>query len=320
MAHACICYTTDRNYFFPTLVSAIQARRYSSSEKADILVFAFGLDPRSIDIFGRICDREALRLVPLAAESIESAPAMLARLFLADIVPIQYSQFLYIDGDTQIVGSIDPLLDTQVPSGNFLAADDTMMFMLDGADDRTSQAVRRHFRSIGYNPQVNGRYFNSGVLRINREGWSAIGMQAWELYRKSENDVLRFPDQDCLNVAGGALRLPLSFAWNFPIFMRGCGLERSIAPVIYHFCSAPKPWQGTFPPWNAEFHSQYRQIIRRYPELSDYRLTLPPIQYLRYHAQQRYKHVTETFCWRLSDRRHRVLEYEKKLKDALSPC
>lgn len=35
----CIVYTTDREYLFPTLVSAIQARHHASPEKADVVVF-----------------------------------------------------------------------------------------------------------------------------------------------------------------------------------------------------------------------------------------------------------------------------------------
>lgn len=47
VATCCIVYTTDPTYLFPTLVSAMQARLFSSRQKADVAVFCLHLDPRN---------------------------------------------------------------------------------------------------------------------------------------------------------------------------------------------------------------------------------------------------------------------------------
>jgi lipopolysaccharide biosynthesis glycosyltransferase len=304
----CVLYTTDRGYLFPTLVSAMQARRYSSPEKADIIIFCQGLDALTADIFGPICETGRIGLIAVEQAQVEGQTAMLARFFLNRFVPERYTQYLYLDGDVHILGSIDPLIDAPVPPGHFLAANDPISFLL--ADTGPlSRDLSRHFETLGLTPDQALRYFNSGVLRINRQGWETIGANAWDHFQHSPHSK-RFPDQDALNIAGANLRLPLSLTWNYPVFMRNSRVESAIRPQIKHFMSSPKPWHGAFPPWTDESVEPYREALRTYPALLPYHQRMPLREQAVYHFQQRGKEILENITWGLSKRRSRILRYE----------
>jgi lipopolysaccharide biosynthesis glycosyltransferase len=311
MPACCICYTTDPTYLFPTFVSAMQARRHGSAAKADVVIFSWGADNATERTFRRVCDAERVQFVSMSIDAIDGAAVMLARLFLTRFAPVQYEHFVYIDGDTQIRGSLDPLIDAPVPAGQFMAANDPMTFVVPGGGS-FGREIERHLSSIGIPPNEASTYFNTGVLRINRDGWGAIGLSAWELFQANRK-ASRFPDQDVLNVVGRAARIPMSLAWNFPVFMRNSRVEAEITPRVYHFMSNPKPWQGVFPPWGRDSSTPYAELIAKYPDLAQYRATMPLRTQARYHLQQRYKKAFETISWGLGERRARILAYETGL-------
>ena len=314
MIDTCICYATDRGYLFPSLVSAMQARQHASKAKSDIFIVGVELDGRTVDLFRRICDSEGIHFLPVPKSSIGSTPAAMGRLFLADLLPAQYSQLLYLDGDTQIVGSLDPLLEANLPAGKFLAADDPIMFEFESG----VYSYPQHFQSVYRGEKPTYRYFNSGVLRADRTTWSSIAARALALYETEygteRGRLWRFADQDALNIVGGSSRIPLSLAWNFPIYLRDAGLHLAIKPSIYHFMASPKPWQGSFRPWNAKLFLPYLEAIHRYPELADYRTALSGTNHLRYRVQQRVKQVSTLYWWKYSGRCQLILDYEQSLR------
>jgi lipopolysaccharide biosynthesis glycosyltransferase len=153
-------------------------------------------------------------------------------------------------------------------------------------------------------------YFNSGVLRLNRKGWDAIGMEAWR-WCKQHSSPSRFPDQDAINIVGRKHRLHLSLRWNFPIFLRNAGVEAMVLPRVHHFMSSPKPWHGNFAPWGRRFSAAYTEPLRRFPTLSPHLDRLPAAKTLRYCLQQRAKQITESITWGMSHRKARILDYEQ---------
>jgi lipopolysaccharide biosynthesis glycosyltransferase len=254
-AVACIAYTTDSSYMFPTLVSAMQARANTSPSKADVIIYCVDLDSYTEDVFASVCESEGILLVPISRKLIEGQEAMLARLFLDDFVPSQYTQMLYLDSDVHILGNLDCLIDAKVDPGNFLAANDPLTFLIEDGG-QLSRRLGKHLISIGLDREQSLNYFNSGVLRICRNGWGKIGRDAWDQFRMGGH-VSRFPDQDALNIAGLGRRQALSLAWNFPVFMRHSRVEEMIKPKIEHFMSNPKPWHGVFPPWKSSARETY---------------------------------------------------------------
>lgn len=306
---ACVCYTSDVSYLFPTVLSATQARQHVGRETADILIFAFGIDDAADRAFRPVCEASGVQLVRCGRSEIDGAPVMVARLFLSSLLPPQYRVFLYLDGDSLITGSLEPLFAIKIPFGKFLAVNDSMTFVAAGSG-KSGRAIREHFTSLGMSGDAGALYFNSGVLLADRDGWGEIGRLAWERFC-ANGEATRFVDQDVLNVAGGPHRLPLSLAWNFPIFMLNAGVEADIAPRIYHFMSKPKPWEGVFPPWTRSEQAPYDAIVRRFPALRPYRGSMTLATRLRYHLQQRYKKVLETVTWSRGVRRQRILSYER---------
>jgi len=305
--NCCICFATDAGYLFPALLSAIQARTHSSRSVADVVIYYFAAEPRAEEDFGNICMRENIGFIRVGLDVIEQSQTPYARLFLDRFVPAHYTQLLYVDSDTQIVGSLDPLIRADVPVGHFLAAADCVAFLTDEVA-RRSRWMRGYLDRIGC--QNSDNYFNSGVLRINRNGWTAVASQAHAFCRSLPSEFNRFWDQDGLNAVAGSARLPMSLKWNFPIFMRNCRVEEQVKPIVYHFSSSPKPWNGNFPPWNQRATLPYVELIQQYPELAQYMPSFSRIRKMKYFLQQRMKRCHETLAWGLSSRRKRILEYE----------
>ena len=311
----CVAFTSDQNYAFPTLVAALQARQHLASEAGEILICLFGVDHNVEDILRAVCEQENLKLLAIPPEAIEGASPMMARLFLDRFIPDRYRHILYLDGDVQIKDSLTPLLNANVPTGHFLAVSDPATFLIDD-NGRQSRELRDHLFGLGLNNQSAASYFNSGMLRINRDGWNAIGSEAWRLISKRASRF-RFPDQDPLNIVAAGAHISISLRWNFPIFMRNARVEKIIKPSVYHFMSNPKPWQGVYAPWNANFSAPYRNLIVKYPALRSLSLKLDPQRRLMYYGLQFFKKSTETFTWGYSCRRQRVLQYEQRVAAAL---
>ncbi len=312
MPVCCIVYTADRSYLFPSLVSAMQARAHAPAGAADVIIIGIDIDDRARKDFSAICDAEDIRFMTVSGSAIDGGSAMMARLFLDRLLPDDYAHILYIDGDTQVTGPLDALLASPPAPGMFLAANDPMTFTLSG-DRSDKRAFVSHAASIGLNDRQMQSYFNTGVLFINRVGWDATGAAAWRLIRE-RGQAFRFPDQDPLNVVGADTHLPMSLAWNFPIFMCNVDVAPSIHPVIYHYMSRPKPWQGGFLPWRSRGARPYREAVQRHPALERYNPGFPFRQRVRYHAQQRYKALVESITWGIGERRRQILLYERQFQ------
>ncbi len=314
MRRICVCYTPDQSYLFPSFVSALQARRFTPRNLADIVIIAFGIDPVAEVIFAEACARADIVFLTRSEADIGGAPAMLARLFLADLLPKHYDFFLYVDGDTQIRGPLDDLLLNPVPYGMFYAAADPMTFVGDDSD-RLSRTIAAHFASLGLSSVDASRYFNSGVIYAERTGWARIGAEAWKMF-SGQSGASRFPDQDVLNLVGLPHCLSMSLAWNFPVYMNSIRVLSVIRPRIVHYMSRPKPWEGVFPPWNAEASAVYDKVASVYPDTARYWRRMKRTTWMRYHLQQRYKRMHAMVTWGFGAKRRRILAYERGLKQS----
>ena len=303
----CICFTTDAAYFVPALLSAKQARRFASPEKAEVIIFGFSMEPSLRPLFAEACAAEGVGLAFVEDDVVEGRSILVSRLLLHRFVPSRHTQFLFMDSDLQVTHSLDPLIDIDISGRRFLAAADPFTFVAN--DDSTlGRDFQQHLATLGLGPERAGGYFNSGVLRMDRDGWEQIGSEAWELHKKAAGS--RFLDQDLLNLVGWQKRLPLSLAWNFPIFLRNCGVEEEIRPNVYHFMSNPKPWHGSFPPWNAAFSRPYVELLERHPRLAPFCPRLQPVKHFLYHLKQRRKRITEGRDWSDGKRRERMRRYQ----------
>jgi lipopolysaccharide biosynthesis glycosyltransferase len=309
MTKSCCCYVVNANYLFPTLLSAKQARNATSISRTDIKVFCIGDKTPEVAAFIPAYQNEGVDLQFIGSDSVDDMPITFARFYLWRFLESNYQAVVYIDGDTQIAGSLQPLLNVALDSGRFLAARDPMSLLM-GRPERQSRARREYFRSIGIAETSLTRYCNSGVLRFNREDWRSIG-EAAVLGFKTCARSLEFPDQDALNLIFGSDYLTMSFRWNFPIFFLSYGFQNLIRPQIYHFMSNPRPWNGPFEPWGVEFCAPYVELVRKYPDVARFLGKFGLLRTLRYEAQYQMKLLLEGSIWRSQEMRERVLRVEQ---------
>jgi lipopolysaccharide biosynthesis glycosyltransferase len=309
MIDRCACFITDAGYLFPTVLAAIQARKFLDREIADVVIILFVSPPEKAELIAKICERNQIILICAGNEILQGYNAMYARLFLTELLPAEYKRVLYMDGDIQITGSLNDLIQTELPGkSDFAAVPDPMAIELYAAKSGDPK-IQSYFEGIGVNSSPARPYFNSGVLLINLSQWAAIGRDALDVLTNAPEKCL-FQDQSALNFAGHSKFAPMSFRWNFPIFFRNCGVEAPLAPRVYHFMSKPKPWNGAFPPWNRKFVEPYTKLISEYPELKAHSKKLPLSAHIKYLGQQYSKRANETITWRFSTRRRAILEFD----------
>jgi lipopolysaccharide biosynthesis glycosyltransferase len=308
---ACVAYTTDNGYLFPTLLSALQARQHTSRFKTDIFICYLGEPTRDSETVRGICAREGVIFRDVAPAEVDNMPIMYARLFLDDICGTRYEQILYMDGDTQVGGDLQALLDTPIPTGMLLSVRDPMTLVID-RNSPTWRRQREYLKSIGIDGRHKDTYFNSGVIYFKTDDWGDIRERCLALRRERASEF-RFPDQDILNLTTRGRHLTMSFKWNFPIyFLNHAGVESLINPRIYHFMSNPRPWHGAFQPWGRDKFKKYDELGEAYPELRSMRKSLPQWLYWKYALQQRYKRVAENLQWRPGEFMSRVSSVERE--------
>lgn len=283
---------------------------------SDVAIFCIGASAQQQRVFARASAMEGILFFSVPPDHLEGADAMLARLFLDRIAPADYSQLLYIDGDTQIMGTLKPLLQAQVPAGQFYAASDPMTFSMRSAP-QNGHKLMGYFDALGLNTKSQHSYFNSGVLRINRSGWDEIGSESWALFQKLRGRS-RYPDQDALNLVATDRHIPMSLVWNFPIFLRNARLEHAITPHIIHYMGNPKPWHGQFLPWGLAEYQTYLETARKYPALTPFIPQMSKPRKLKYLLQQRYKRMLEMATWGNGNRHREILYYESVTKHRLA--
>jgi len=285
----------------------MQARSHVSPAVADVVIFNVGEKGAEALAIEAAAARSNISIITVNANIIEGMHIVFARLFFDRFAPANYDKFIYIDGDTQVSQSLEPLFHYPLAPDRFLASRDPLVLL----NDRDSTFVRRlksRWNGIGMRETDYVSYVNAGVFVANRESWKTISQRSIELY-KSDPERYEFMDQDVINIVGRNQIDIMSFRWNFPGFLMGLGYEEIVQPHLYHFMSNPRPWHGPFQPWGSSWHKPYLELERRHPELACYRPKLSRLIYAKYIAQQRYKRVIE-MQWNQDRTRNRMRELE----------
>lgn len=196
----------------------------------------------------------ALNALPVAEERVAELPsrpeftsAMWYRILLPELLP-EVERVLYLDVDTMVVDSLEPLWETDV-SEHLL-----------GAVSNVFQDNHLHRPGELGIPSYKD-YFNSGVMLMNLREMRRCGA-AGQVRRCAieRGEELEWPDQDALNLVLGARRLPLHPRWNcmnsvlnfgsaLDVFPPGEAVEARSRPAIRHF-EGPgrnKPWHPRCP-------------------------------------------------------------------------
>ena len=177
--------------------------------------------------------------------------AAFTRLFVDVILPESVERILYIDIDTLVTDSVQPLFNLDMEGFLFGAVPE--------ADFKTSNG---RYERLGFRKDVPF-YFNSGVLLMNLDGYRKAGghEEALRILDKIKDRIVT-PDQDIMNYMGKGRTLALHPRWNhndgllvkqFTIsglpghtYRGKIGreiLEAIVSPGIIHYMGQHKPWR-----------------------------------------------------------------------------
>ena len=311
MTTECWCYTTDEGYLLPTLVSASQLRKQFMGTGIDVIIVYVGPYTEIVKAAEAAAKNEGIIMIIVPRSFINDGPMIVARLYLGKVLEKAYKYITYLDGDTQVVGRVDPLVQAVPRSGSILAAPDIMAIMV-GDQRRQWRDRPAYFRRIGISSENHRRYFNSGVLKTSRSDWEAISRECLDLLKKPVSNEFSFKDQDALNIILGGNQELISLRWNWPGFLLSTGAEKIVPPQIVHYMSRPRPWDGPFPPWGKSGNSCYQRFVETYPALRALYRPFTGGRYLRYQAQQLFKGLTEGYG--SADVRNRIEVLEQRAR------
>ena len=234
-----------------------------------------GLPARSADLLRGMVEENGgeLHLVAVPDERIRGLPvtqhfnlAMWYRIDLPDLLP-ELDRVLYLDADTIVLDSLEPLWRTDVTEHYTAAV--TNVFGPWDADypERLGLADPR-------------RYFNTGVQLMNLDALRRDGcVRAVREYAVANMEKLWWCEQDAMNVVVGERRLPLYPRWNCmnsllafdasdELFGAEAAEEARRRPGIRHFegGGANKPWHYLCDQEGREAYFEHRRATP-WPEL-----------------------------------------------------
>jgi lipopolysaccharide biosynthesis glycosyltransferase len=273
-AECAICYVSDVNFLLPSIVSAIQIRKYVPKHKASIYIFLID-NPERISDLNEHLQSYSIQVIAMSSSSYSNfdidkfhqtgiPTSSLGRFAIEELLPERCKRIVYLDGDTWIARDPSALIDAVVPEGRFAAAEDIMSLRRSPFTSH-GRFIRSYYQNIGINWEKNG-YFNAGVFAVERKTWRTLSQEGF-LFFKTYTEHCRFHDQSALNAVVGDRRLQLSTRWNFQTSYRFLNVEQSIQPCIYHLTQSPKPWMGAFSVWK-ELYPQYQNEFKAFSKLN----------------------------------------------------
>jgi lipopolysaccharide biosynthesis glycosyltransferase len=157
--------------------------------------------------------------------------AIYYRLLIPKLLPKEFDKVLYLDMDVIIEGRLDELWNVDLAGKGAAVVED-------GAPIHLGEHAPK-------------RYFNSGVMLINLDYWRERNVKEQAIdFMDRHRDILRFPDQDALNVVLEHDLTYLPQKWNYHLNLDRQFLKQALkgkiareqAPVIVHFNQKVKPW------------------------------------------------------------------------------
>lgn len=228
-----------------------------------VWVVANGLGARSRGLLARVVEDGGGKVEFLAVDvaRLKDAPvsghfssAGYYRLLVFPHLPADVERFLYLDSDLVVEDDIGPLFEVDL-EGKVLAA--------------VGNFCQWH-EQIGLAPDT--RYFNSGVLMIDRRRWETERVSERALAMIAEKGgALRFWDQDALNSVIAGRWTSFAPAWNqqhyfpeldtgLPGYEAGAWQEALERPRLIHFTGGLKPWHAkSRHPFRARYHHYRRR-------------------------------------------------------------
>jgi lipopolysaccharide biosynthesis glycosyltransferase len=172
---------------------------------------------------------------------------MYIRLQMPAALSQRVEKLLYFDVDVLCMSSLTELWKTDLAGAPLGAVQDP------GAP---TMGANRGLPGLPDFIKPSDPYFNSGMLLIDVAEW--LRSQITErclAYISDQRDVLRFPDQDALNVAAHNRWAELDSKWNhLVLYERDRQAAREYTGIV-HFAGPHKPWHEDCP--HATLRSRY---------------------------------------------------------------
>lgn len=209
-----LVFITDKNYLIQTWVavrSLIESQ--NTNTNTDIYIISDGLsDLDKQKMFSVLEGYHSCELIFLDVDSTKDfsgkipddilkswAPAVLYKLLLCDILPLNVHKVIYLDGDMIIRKDLSYLYNIDLESNYVGAVRDTF------------------YDNIGHEKRMNmeGEYFNTGCLLLNLDFMREVNLSRKLIDTKMSRPEFGLADQDTYNeVCRGKVKL-LSCRYNF---------------------------------------------------------------------------------------------------------
>lgn len=243
-------------------IAEVQARHLRSLWKLHVHLFLEDGGEPCLDEVGRdgiFRHRNVIRaLLPKDLPKTRTWPEIIyARIFAPQFL-VSYDRLIYLDADVFPIRADESLLTVELPGGLAAVQDVGTVGMARVEGGMTPQEWRLSFG------MTHDRYFNSGVLVIDRARWVAIDMRrALVQFIAAHGSRLKTYDQDFLNVMFQGRWTELSPKFNFQHALYRHGYETIFPPVFLHFSSMKKPWLRPDHPRSLEgrFYHVYRKML-----------------------------------------------------------
>ncbi len=271
-APTALCFTPDRRFFAPAVRTIASLVAAGDADAFDIFIFCEEADvePGFADLDPSLKSRIRLKTLDFGAFDAGLAPkgrfsrAVFRRLFLDRLLPEIYARYVAIDADMLIArAGLARLASVDLGPHAFAAAYD-MIFLMDFKGGPLAHEFQGYRRALGLG--LTTPYFNAGLMAVDRARWRAAGYANEAASRlRAQPEKYPFMEQDALNSLAQGAFAPLSPRLNFMGDFFLTGLEREIAPIVWHFVNQPKPWD--FADWRGEvrFVRAYRDWFAQGP-------------------------------------------------------
>jgi hypothetical protein len=293
-----VAYTATPGYLFQTILSAVQARR-NVGDDTDVHVVALveGADAEpELKVMASVAAAEDIAFHRVPRRVLDGLHPTFARLFLDHVLPEGIGKVLYLDGDTQVRGSLAPLLERPLDRGRLAAVLDPMT-AIRPSHRRLRRRIDRAWDAADLSTRTRARYVNAGVLVFHRADLGGFRERVLSRYAQ-RGSTFTFADQDAINSTLSDAIDHLEVEWNYPGFLLGVDWPARDNARIVHFMSDPRPWHGSYLPWRHEGYRPYGDFVRQHPELSPYWSRPGAGRTVRNYAQQIYKACSEGRHWR----------------------
>lgn len=277
-----IAYCTDSNYLEHVSVSIQSIILNNLTEKMQFHVFLYNVQEEYIEKFKNTS--KLITIYKIEEAEVEKyhhdfstkhiSNSTFIRLMVPKLLANKVNRLLYLDADILCFANISPIFDINID--NYICA---------AGNDSNKKEPNPNLSRLKLNTSF---YFNAGVLFINISNWVAFNVEEKTNKILFENRLLKYADQDALNITLQNRVLLIDSKWNYLFTWMTAKQKETFfynkhnLPYFIHFTGPRKMWYQEhdglaqnlynfykhFTPWSNLPLQSYRNKMR----VVDYRI------------------------------------------------